>query len=336
MPVSGFGAHIKSTQKKLIIQKKNTLEEYPLDSIKNLLVIGGHTISSSTIVSLVKNGAFISFFEPDGNPVGIIRPFGDQNDRDVYTWQQGVPRHRYAIILAQAAIKSRLFAIQRVQESRNTHLFYEGEQEFLHASQDELQYLIKLDEIRRLHRLTSDMYYEIMSRNISSDFGFGRRTIRPQADPVNAMLSFGYAMLYGNCCVSVIGARLNPDVGLMHEGKGSLVQDLIDPLKAEMIDAAVFQVARESLSTSDYEQIPDRCMLSEEFIRKLIRLFQKTINNEKIDEIVDSYFNSITKNEDFRFRVLSRPSPLMMEKSLKLKHDISDVLKSRIRARGQL
>jgi CRISPR-associated endonuclease Cas1 len=302
LPVSGFGAHIKSTQKKLIIQKKNTLEEYPLDSIKNLLVIGGHTISSSTIVSLVKNGAYISFFEPDGNPVGIIRPFGDQNDMEVCTWQKAVPRHRYAIILAQAAIKSRLFAIQRVQESQNTHLFYEGEQEFLHSSQDELQYLIKLDEIRRLHRLTSDMYYEIMARNISSDFGFRRRTLRPQADPVNAMLSFGYAMLYGNCCISVIGARLNPDVGLMHEGKGSLVQDLIDPLKTEMIDAPVFQVAKESLTTADYELIPDRCMLTEEFIRRLIRLFQTTINNEKIDEIVDSYFNSITKNEDFRFR----------------------------------
>jgi CRISPR-associated endonuclease Cas1 len=302
LPVSGFGAHIKSTQKKLIIQKKNTLEEYPLDSIKNLLVIGGHTISSSAIVSLVKNGAYISFFEPDGNPVGIIRPFGDQNDMEVCTWQKAVPRHRYAIILAQAAIKSRLFAIQRVQESQNTHLFYEGEQEFLHSSQDELQYLIKLDEIRRLHRLTSDMYYEIMARNISSDFGFRRRTLRPQADPVNAMLSFGYAMLYGNCCISVIGARLNPDVGLMHEGKGSLVQDLIDPLKTEMIDAPVFQVAKESLTTTDYELIPDRCMLTEEFIRRLIRLFQTTINNEKIDEIVDSYFNSITKNEDFRFR----------------------------------
>jgi CRISPR-associated endonuclease Cas1 len=302
LPVSGFGGHIKSTQKKLIIQKKNTLDEYPLDSIKNLLLIGGHTISSSTIVSLVKNGAYISFFEPDGNPVGIIRPFGDQSDMEVQKWQQAVPRHRYAIILAQAAIKSRLFAIQHVQENQNTLLFYEGEQEFLHTSQDELQYLIKLDEIRRLHRLTSDMYYEIMSRNISSDFGYRRRTIQPRADPVNAMLSFGYAMLYGNCCVSVIGARLNPDIGLMHEGKGSLVQDLIDPLKTEMIDAAVFQVARESLSASDYEQIPERCMLSDVFMKKLIRLFQNTINNEKIDEIVDNYINSITKNEDFRFR----------------------------------
>jgi CRISP-associated protein Cas1 len=302
LSVSGFGAHIKSTQKKLIIQKKNSVEEYPIESIKNLLVIGGHTISSPTIISLVKHGAFISFFEPDGNPIGIIRPFGDRTDLEIYNAQLAVPRYRYAIILAQAAIKSRLFAIQHVQENQNTHLFYDGEQEFLHSSQDELQYLIKLDEIRRLHRLTSDMYYEILSRNISPDFGFRRRTIRPQSDPINAMLSFGYAMLFGNCCVSAIGARLNPDVGLMHEGKGSLVQDLIDPLKAEMIDAAVIKIARESLTTTDYEQIPDRCMLSEELIQKLIRLFRTTINNEKIDELVYSYVNSITKNEEFRFR----------------------------------
>lgn len=298
--VSGFGAHIKSTQKKLIVQKKNTIEEYPLDSIKNLLVMGGHTISSSTILNLVKNGVFITFFEPDGNPVGIIRPFGERSDGEIYKMQQAIPRHRYATMLAQTSIKSRLFAIQRVQENQNTHLFYEGEQEFLYTSQDELQYLIKLDEIRRLHRLTTDMYYEIMSRNIPPDFGFRRRTIRPQSDPINAMLSFGYAMLFGNCCVSVIGARLDPDIGVMHQGKGSLIQDLIDPLKTDMIDMAVFQIARESLSASDYELTPDRCMLSDDLTKNLIRLFHETINNEKIDEMVYSYYNSIMNNDEFR------------------------------------
>ena len=87
LSVSGFGTHIKSTQKKLIIQKKNTVEEYPIDSIKNLLILGGHTISSSTISNLVKNGAFITFFEPDGNPIGIIRPFGDKSDTEIHRIQ---------------------------------------------------------------------------------------------------------------------------------------------------------------------------------------------------------------------------------------------------------
>jgi len=300
--VSGFGAHIKSTQKKLIIQKKNNLEEYPLESIKNLLIIGGHTISSSTIVNLVKNGACISFFEPDGNPVGIIRPFGDRNDTELHRIQQAIPRHRYAIALAQAAIKSRIFAIERVQEIQNTSLFYEGEQQILHNSQSELEYLIKLDEIRRLHRLTTDMYYEIMSRNIPPDFGFRRRTIRPQSDPINAMLSFGYAMLFGNCCVSVIGSRLDPDSGLMHDGKGSLVQDLIEPLKAEMIDSVVFQVARASLTLSDFEQTPTRCMLSDDLIKEMIGLFHTSINNKKIDELVYNLFNAITNNSEFIVR----------------------------------
>jgi CRISPR-associated protein Cas1 len=300
--VSGFGVHIKSTQKKLIIQKKKGVEEYPLESVKNLLVMGGHTISSSTIVNLVKNGAFISFFEPDGNPIGIIRPFGDRSDTEILRIQQAIPRHRYAITLAQTAIKSRLFAIQYVQENQNSHLFYEGEQEFLHKAQEELQYLIKLDEIQRLHRLTSDMYYEIMSRNIPPDFGFRRRTIRPQSDPINAMLSFGYAMLFGNCCVSLIGSRLDPDFGLIYEGKGCLVQDLIDPLKAAMIDSVVFQMARNSLSTLDYELTPNRCILSDELTHQLIGLFHSSINTEKIDELVFSFYQAITNNGEFRVR----------------------------------
>ncbi len=302
LSVSGFGTHIKSTQKKLIIQKKNTVEEYPLESIKNLLVIGGHTISSSTISNLVKNGTFITFFEPDGNPVGVIRPFGDRSATEIYSIQQAVPRHRYAIAVSQAAIKSRLFAMGTVQELQNSALFYEGEQQFLHTSQEELEYLIKLDEIRRLHRLTADMYYEIMSRNIPPDFGYRRRTIRPHSDPVNAMLSFGYAMLFGNCCVSLIGARLDPDSGLMHEGKGSLVQDLTEPLKADMIDRVVFQIARESLSISDFEQTPGRCMLSEDLTKKLIGLFHSSINNNKIDELVSTLYNAIINKGEFIIR----------------------------------
>ena len=62
------------------------------------------------------------------------------------------------------------------------------------------------------------------------------------------MLSFGYAMLYGNCCVPVVGSRLDPDIGLMHDGRGSLIHDLIEPLKAEMIDPIVFHIAREDHS----------------------------------------------------------------------------------------
>jgi CRISPR-associated endonuclease Cas1 len=300
LSVSGFGSHIESTQTKLIIQKKNGVEEYPIESVKNLLIVGGHTINSATITQLIKKGAVISFFEPDGNPIGNISPFGCHNDPEVYHAQQTGSRHRYATAIAQGALKSRLAAINRLQEKQNISLFYEGESDFLYKSLEEMAYLIKLDEIRRLHRMTSDMYYEIMSRNTKPDLGFRRRTLRPQIDPINAMLSFGYAMLFGNCCVSLIGARLDPDIGLLHEGHGSLVNDVAESIKSDMIDDVVFKIARESLTTADFELTHDRCILSDELAKNLIKTFHDTINNNKIDELVSNLSNAIRNNGEFK------------------------------------
>jgi len=298
--VSGFGAHIKSTRRNLIIQKKNATEEYPIDSVKNLLIVGGHTISSLTVNQLITQGVFISFFEADGTPVGIIRPYPDESHPDLHELQQRIPRQRFAISIAQGSIKSRLFAIERAEEIQKSRLFYEGELEILHNSLDEIAYLIKLEEIHRLHRLTSDMYYEIMARNLPGDIGFHRRTLRPQVDPVNAMLSFGYAMLFGVCCVSIIGARLDPDRGFMYAGKGSLVNDLIEPLKAGMVDSVVFQIVKDTLRRGDYEISQSRCMLSDDIMKKMILLFYNSINNKKINEQVFCMSNAISNNNEFK------------------------------------
>jgi CRISPR-associated endonuclease Cas1 len=300
LPITGFGAHIKSTRKQLIVQKKNTTEIYPIDSFSHVLIVGGHTINSTTVSLLMKNGAHITFFDPDGSPVGMIQPFGGRCIPALYNLQQNIPRHRYAIAIAEGSIRSRLIAITRVQEARNTNLLYEGELEFLKTAQDELGYLIKLDEIRRLHRMTTDMYYEIMARDLPSDWEFKRRTERPHTDPVNAMLSFGYAMLYGTCSVAVVGAFLDPDLGLLHDGRTSLVQDLIEPLKAEMVDRFVFQIARDILRPADFELTANRCILSEDLIRKMIEIFYTTINAEKVNGQVTDFCNSVKNNTEFR------------------------------------
>lgn len=298
--VSGFGAHIKSTRKHLIVQKKTSTEQYPLEDITHLLVVGGHTIHSATISQLASKGAYITFFEPDGTPVGTIRPFSVGSDEDLSEHQRLLPRQRYAIQIAQASIKSRLFAIERIQESQNSSLFYEGELDLLHKSLDELEYLIKLDEIRRLHKLSSDMYYEILSRRLPPDLGFRRRTLRPQADPVNAMLSFGYAMLFGNCSVAVIGALLNPDLGLLHEGRGGLIYDLIEPLKAGTVDPIILKMAGGSLTDSDFELSQDRCMLSDNLISAMMKSFYTTQITDRVNEQVYNFSQALRTGTDFK------------------------------------
>ena len=297
--VSGFGAHIKSTPKTLVIQKKNTIEEYPITEVKNLLIIGGHTLHTTAVLNLIRHGACISFFEADGTPAGTIRPPGDQSLTESYELQKMIPRQRFAIAFAQTSVQARLFLMEREENLHNVRLFYEGELDFLRKSREELAFLIKLDEIRRLHRLVSDMYYEIMSRNLPPELGFRRRSMRPHVDPVNAMLSFGYAMLFGNCTVAVFGARLDPDGGLLHDGKNSLVHDLIDPLKPGMVDTVVFQIAHETLREEDYELTPGRCMLSDDLIQVITDRLHTSMSMDIINQQVISLANSIRTGSEF-------------------------------------
>ena len=300
--VSGYGAHIKSTPNTLIIQKKNLIEENPITSVKNLLVVGGHTLHSAAVLNLIRHGGSISFFEADGTPSGTIRPPGDQDLAEMYELQKAAPRQRFATALARTALQARLVVMEKEEEQKNIRLFYEGELEFLSKSREELAFLIKIDEIRRLHRLVSDMYYEIMSRNLPPELGFRRRGTRPHMDPVNAMLSFGYAMLFGNCMVACIGARLDPDGGLLHDGKNSLVHDLIDPLKPGMVDTAVFQIARETLREEDYELTPGRCILSDDLVREITRELHASINAETINRQVLGLADAIRTGSEFTVR----------------------------------
>jgi CRISP-associated protein Cas1 len=297
--VSGYGAHIKSTAKTLIIQKKNIIEEYPLDEVKSLLVVGGHTIHSAAVLNLIRHGACVSFFEADGTPAGTICPPALLGLSEMYDRQKKIPRQRFAIALAQASVQARLFLMEREEEQKNVRLFYEGELEFLQKSREELSFLIKLDEIRRLHRLISDMYYEILSRNLPLELGFRRRGTRPHTDPVNAMLSFGYAMLFGNCTVAAAGARLDPDSGLLQDGKNSLIHDLIDPLKPGMVDTVVFQLARETLQEGDYELTPGRCILSDDLVREMTGRLHASINVDTINRQVLGLSDALRTGSSF-------------------------------------
>ncbi|ABS55229.1 CRISPR-associated protein Cas1 [Methanoregula boonei 6A8] len=296
--VYGFGAHIKSTQKKLSILAKGKVEEYPLEEIQNLLIVGGHHLNSTTFSHLLRNGSYISFFEPDGSPLGILKPWGSTCDTTIRALQEGAPRDRYATALAQAALKSRLIAIEHIQDQQGSSLFYEGELQILHNALHNLEYMVKLDEIRRLSDLTANMYYEILSRDIPREFDFRRRTVRPQCDPINAMLSFGYAMLFGNCCVPVIGARLDPDLGILYEGSGALVQDLMASFKAQMIDGVIWSIARDSLNVGDFEITSNRCILSDNLIQNLMSSFRKSIDNQKLDCQVHNFLQALSNKED--------------------------------------
>ena len=299
LTVSGYGAHIKSTPTQLIIQRKGEIQNYPLRSVHHLVIAGGHTIHTSVIINLLKAGSAISFLDQDSNPVGFLNPPMRHPDEEIKAIQKLAPAHRYALAIATAAIRARILRLGRLGEGSGREILYQGELEFLHTSFKEMEFLVKLDEVRRLFTLTGDMYYEILSRTLPPELGFRRRTKRPHQDPVNAMLSFGYAMLFSQCMRAVQGANLDPDLGLLHEGTGSFVYDLIEPFKPAMVDDVVFEIARKGLLPGDYEYGERRCHLSEGLIERLLSRLYSSVKSEEIDDMVARFRDSLLTNCPF-------------------------------------
>jgi len=100
--------------------------------------------------------------------------------------------------------------------------------------------------------------------------------------------------------VSILAAHLDPDIGIVHDGQGGLVYDLIDPLKAGMIDEPLIRIAAGNIGQDDFELSADRCILSDDLVKRLIKLFKSSIRVDRINEQVNRMSESLNNNEVFK------------------------------------
>src|SRR5581483_800646 len=89
----------------------------------------------------------------------------------------------------------------------------------------------------------SAAYFGVFDRLIKADgFSFSKRVRRPPTDPVNALLSFGYALLANDVHAAVNVLGFDPYCGYLHAdryGRPSLALDLMEEFRPLIVDATV-------------------------------------------------------------------------------------------------
>ena len=301
--VVGYGAHIKATHHSLIIQQKGKEHVILLNNINHLLILGGHTLQTTAISSLIHAGISITLFKSDGNPIAIIRPYHTTIDLYIQEIQKNTPPFTYAVILAEHIIKTRILAIEAWNDVSEKNLLYAGELDILHQSLNEIPYLVTMDEIRRIERLVTDMYYEIMSRLLlNTPYNFKRRTERPYSDLINTMFGFGYAILTGLCNVHLIGAFLDLDYPILTKGRWGLAYDFAGLNKVAMIDKIILAMSLDGIESYDYELSKNRCILSDNLIRRLLKEIHTSIDQTILSAQVAEYIASLQGEKEWKIQ----------------------------------
>jgi CRISP-associated protein Cas1 len=147
-----------------------------------------------------------------------------------------------------------------------------------------------LDQLRGIEGESARTYFGCFDRMVREDrdsFTLDGRNRRPPRDPMNALLSFLYALLTTDCVAAAEGVGLDPQVGFLHAlrpGRAALALDLMEELRAVLADRlALTLVNRRQITSANFDDRPGGAVyLGEEGRKTVVVAYQ----NRKHEEIL--------------------------------------------------
>jgi CRISPR-associated protein Cas1 len=128
-------------------------------------------------------------------------------------------------------------------------------------------------------------------RDFDATWDFKNRNRRPPKDPVNAMLSFGYALLAKECTVAALAEGLDPWWGFYHKprhGRPALSLDLMEEFRPLVVDSAVITAINTGMVTAgDFTRSAAGCLLTDTGRKGLIRAYEARLDQMVTHPVFD-------------------------------------------------
>ena len=120
---------------------------------------------------------------------------------------------------------------------------------------------------------------------LDARFTLSGRNRRPPRDRVNALLSFGYGMLYREVLQAIIAVGLHPGVGFYHQPRSAahpLALDIMELFRGPLVDMSVLAALNRRTfdADADFAETPGRVLLSETGRRKAIEIIERRKTDE--------------------------------------------------------
>ena len=133
----------------------------------------------------------------------------------------------------------------------------------------------------------SRRYFQMISICLPATYQFDTRSKQPATDPFNAMLNYGYGMLYGKIEGALIKAGIDPYVGIFHRdnyNRPALVFDVIEKYRI-WVDYVIIQLCLQD------------AMSEECFTKKENGLWLDGLGKRIVIQSVNDYLAEIIKIE---------------------------------------
>jgi len=240
----------KERETVVVKQGDQKLAQFPLLSIENILCFGIVSVSPALMSACAETGICISFYTEYGRFQASVLGFAKGNVLLRRTQYRTADDLTKSMSIARLMISAKVGNCRTVfqREQRNHGITDAGRRciDELGSVVGRISSAESRDQLLGLEGEAASIYFGSFNTLLKNDyFQFNGRIRRPPRDPLNAMLSFAYALLANDCASALAGVGLDPYVGFLHQdrpGRRSLALDLMEELRATMADRMVLNL----------------------------------------------------------------------------------------------
>ncbi len=287
-----------------------------LIDVSQLVVLGNVYVTTPTLHELMRRQIPVSWYSYGGWFLGHSIGTGHKNVELRTAQYQGSFDDQVCHRLARGWVRAKILNCRTILR-RN----WRGDNKPDHLARRLRQFADKASRAENLNELlgyegtAAADYFGHFSSLIKSDggdefaFDFNGRNRRPPADPVNALLSFAYAMLTRQWTVTLAAVGFDPYRGFYHQpryGRPALALDMMEPFRPLLADSAVLTAINNGeVRPSDFISAAGSVNLSPSGRKRFIATFERRLN-QKITHPLFGYRITYQRVLEIQARLLAR------------------------------
>lgn len=269
----------------LIERESEPRFERPLELVSAVHIYVPASITGPCVAQLVDQGSPVVWRSASGYPLGCALPM-HQAGLEVRRAQYAAAGTAQGLAVARALVAGKIVNLRGLVRRRAEPAG--------RACLDVLQHQARLARrAPNIHTLlglegaATAQYFAAWPTMLSSRVGeltFEKRTRRPPEDEINAMLSYAYAVLAGECLCACTGAGLDARQGLLHSpraGRPALALDLMEPFRPVVADQAILAGANNGqFKPSHFRTGGKATLLTGDGRRLVLELIERRLSSE--------------------------------------------------------
>jgi len=308
------GAYIGLDGERLVVRRrKEAVQEVSLPLLSQVALLGNVQISTQAMRSVLERGLPVSFFSYGGWFYGRARGMNGNNVDLRLAQYRAATDGDLCLRVARGLVVSKI-KNSRTMLRRNASGVAGGVLDELERLARKAAEAESLAELLGLEGTAARTYFGSFTSMLRSTVGerpfdLDGRNRRPPLDPVNAMLSFAYALLTKDFTLTLDAVGLDPMLGFYHQtrfGRPSLALDLMEEFRPLVADSVVIGVVNNgTVVAEDFVTVGRAVALEAKGRRKFIQAYERRMD-QLVTHPVFGYRISYRRVLEVQARLLGR------------------------------